>query len=226
MKIFLEAINQTLPMAFGITASPSPMLALVILLMTNRAKSNSIYFLLGWFGGLMLVGLFVLLIPELGAGTYGSPVDSGRIKIMLGALFLLLGIVVARQIPGRGKEAVPPGWQEKLDTFGFPQSIAFGFFFAVPNLKNASMVAAGMSTVNQFGMGMDQKLLILFLFCLIASIGVLIPPVIYLLFSNRVEPVFHSLKQWLIRNRALILFLILVIFGLLWMVQGILIMRG
>ena len=221
MKIFLEVINQTLPMAFGIVASPSPMLAIVILLMTNRARSNALYFLLGWFGGLVLVGLVVLLIPELGAGSSGSPVDSARIRIILGILFLVLSIVVARQIPGRGREASPPGWQEKLDAFGFPQSIAFGFFFAVPNLKNASMVAAGMSTVNQSGLGMDQKVPILLLFCLIASIGVLIPPVIYLVFHERVEPVFLALKQWLIRNRALILFLILIIFGILWIVQGI-----
>ena len=221
MKIFLEAINQTLPMAFGITASPSPMLAMVILLMTNRAKSNSIYFLLGWFGGLMLVGLLVLLIPEMGVGTSGSLADSTRIKIMLGALFLILSIIVARQIPVKGRKASPPGWQEKLDRFGFSQSIAFGFFFAVPNLKNASLVAAGMSTVNQSGLGMDTKLVILFLFCLIASVGVLIPPFIYLAFHERVQPLFLALKKWLIRNRALILFLILVVFGLLWIVQGI-----
>jgi len=221
MNIFLEAINQTLPMAFGITASPSPMIAIIILLMTNRARSNALYFLLGWFGGLLLVGLIVLLIPEVGAGASGSPTDSARIRIILGALFLVLSVFIARQIPRKGRKAAPPGWQEKLDAFGFAQSLAFGFFFAVPNLKNASMVAAGMSTVNQFELGMDRKVLILILFCLIASIGVLIPPGIYLIFRNRVEPIFGSLKTWLIMNRAVILFLILVIFGVLWIYQGI-----
>jgi hypothetical protein len=197
------------------------MLAIIILLMTHRARSNALYFLLGWFGGLMLVGLLILLIPELDAGASGTHVDMARIRLMLGILFLVLSIFIARQIPGKGRKASPPAWQEKLDTFGFPQSFAFGFFFAVPNLKNASMVATGMSSVNQFGLGMDLKLAILLLFCLIASIGVLIPPVIYLVFRKRVEPIFGSLKTWLIMNRALVLFLILVIFGVLWIVQGI-----
>jgi len=225
MHPFFTAINQTLPMAFGITASPSPMIAIIILLMTSRARSNALSFLAGWFFGLLLVGLIVLFIPELTGGSGGSPTAMTRIRLILGVVFILLSIYIARYIPGRGKQAPPPRWQEKLDAFGFPQSFAFGFFFAVPNLKNASMVATGMSTLSQSQLGMEMKLLILLMFCLIASIGVLIPPAIYVLFTAKVEPLFASMKRWLVNNRALILFLILLIFGIMWIYQGILMIR-
>lgn len=225
MQPLLDAISQSLPMAFGIMASPSPMIAIMILLMTPRAKSNAVSFLFGWFSGLILVGLVVLFIPEIGREADNSSFNSGQIRIILGTVFLILSIFIARGIPGRGRHAPPPRWQGKLDAFGFPQSFAFGFFFAVPNVKNASMVAAGMATVSQFNLGMDLKLLILILFCLVASAGVLIPPAIYVLFTSKAEPLFSSLKKWLINNRALILFLILLIFGILWIYQGILILR-
>jgi hypothetical protein len=171
------------------------------------------------------VGLVVLFIPELTGGSGDTPSGMARIRLILGVVFILLSIYIARHIPGRGSQAPPPRWQEKLDAFRFPQSFAFGFFFAVPNVKNASMVAAGMSTLSQSELGMDLKLVILLLFCLIASIGVLVPPSIYVLFTAKVEPVFSSMKKWLIHNRALILFLILVLFGILWIYQGVLVLR-
>ncbi len=212
-------------MAFGITASPSPMIAIIIILMTPRAKSNASTFLIGWFSGLLLVGLVVLLIPALWSGPGHSQTNITQIRIILGAAFLALSAYIARHIPRRGRQAPPPRWQAKLDSFGFPQSFAFGFFFAVPNVKNASMTAAGMSTLTQFDLGMGQELVILILFSLIASIGVLTPPAIYLIFPATAEPIFATLKSWLIQNRALILFLLLLIFGIVWIVQGVLILR-
>jgi hypothetical protein len=78
-----------------------------------------------------------------------------------------------------------------------------------------------MTSIIPFSLRLDQELLILILFCLVASIGVLIPPVVYLLFRGNAESVFSAMKKWLIMNRALILFLLLIIIGLLWVYQGV-----
>jgi hypothetical protein len=78
-----------------------------------------------------------------------------------------------------------------------------------------------MTSIIPFSLRLDQELLILILFCLVASIGVLIPPVVYLLFRGNAESVFNAMKKWLIMNRALILFLLVIIIGLLWVYQGV-----
>jgi hypothetical protein len=57
MPHVFDAIRASLPMAFGIAASPSPVVAILILLMTRRATSNALFFLTGWFTGLLLVEL-------------------------------------------------------------------------------------------------------------------------------------------------------------------------
>ena len=51
------------------------------------------------------------------------------------------------------------------------------------------------------------------------------PPAIYWLIPEKAEQVFTSMKKWLIHHRALVLFLILVVFGIWWIIQGVLMMR-
>ncbi|MGW8317298.1 MAG: GAP family protein [Bacteroidales bacterium] len=225
MLQLFDAIRASLPMAFGIVLSPSPVIAILILLMTRRATSNAIFFLTGWFTGLLLVGLLTIFGAGIIGGFSGGSSNSVPIRMMLGGLFLILAVLIARQIPRKGSSAAPPSWLDKLDHFGFWQSFAFGFFFAVPNLKNASLVVTGMTDILPYQLGTAARITVLFLFCLIASIGVLIPPLIFLLFGERAVSVFGVMKQWLIRNRALILFLILLVFGLLWLIQGWLVIR-
>ena len=221
MALFLDAIKHVLPMTFGIVASPSPMIAIIILLMTQRAKLNASSFLLGWYTGLIGVGLIVLIIPGLAKKSTYTPSNLAWARLILGSVFLIVSIFIARKIPRKGRQAPPPRWLPKLDSFGFLQSFTFGFFFAAPNIKNSSLVAAGMTSIIPFSLRLDQELLILILFCLVASIGVLIPPVVYLLFRGNAESVFNAMKKWLIMNRALILFLLVIIIGLLWVYQGV-----
>ena len=224
MTLFLDAINHIIPMTLGIVASPSPMIAIIILLMTHRAKSNASSFLLGWYTGLIGVGLIVLIIPGLAEKSTYTPSNIAWGRFILGIVFLIISIFIARKIPRKGRQAPPPSWLSKLDSFGFLQSFAFGFFFAAPNIKNSSLVAAGMTSIIHFDLRLDQELLILVIFCLIASIGVLIPPAVYLLIRGNAESVFSAMKKWLIMNRALILFLLLIIIGSLWVYQGVLIL--
>ena len=221
MALFHDALNHVLPMTFGIVASPSPMIAIIILLMTHRAKVNASSFLLGWYTGLIGVGLIILIIPGLAEKSTYTPSNLAWGRLILGSVFLIVSIFIARKIPRKGRQAPPPSWLPKLDSFGFLQSFFFGFFFAAPNIKNSSLVAAGMTSIIPFSLRLDQELLILILFCLVASIGVLIPPVVYLLFRGNAESVFNAMKKWLIMNRALILFLLVIIIGLLWVYQGV-----
>jgi len=44
----IAAITASVPMALGIALSPLPIAAIVMMLMTKRAKANAPSFLLGW----------------------------------------------------------------------------------------------------------------------------------------------------------------------------------
>jgi hypothetical protein len=47
-----QAIGGSLPLAIGIAISPIPIIAVVLMLTTPRAKTNGPAFLLGWLLGL------------------------------------------------------------------------------------------------------------------------------------------------------------------------------
>lgn len=219
-----SAFGISLPIALGIAASPGPILALMILLMTPRAIPNSYSFLLGWFIGLMLVGTLVLHSPGLIETTGAPSLISAWIRISLGASFLLFSLFIVKNIPKKGEVVTPPKWLEKVDSFGFFQALIVGFIFSGPNIKNAAMVATGAVTIGGAGLSSHQELIVLFLFCVFASLGVLIPHTVFLLFRNTAESVFGNLKVWLLRNRVLILMIVLVIFGGLSLYRGIIFM--
>jgi len=216
-----RAFSISLPIALAIAASPGPILALMILLMMPKAIPNSYSFLLGWFIGLMLVGTLVLYSPVLNEFTGGPTLVSAWIRISLGASFLLYAVFIVKNIPKKGKAVAPPKWLEKVDSFGFFQALIAGFIFSGPNIKNAAMVATGSVNIRGAGLSFHQELIVLILFCVFSSLGVLIPHTVFMLFRNTAESVFGNMKVWLLRNRVLILMIVLVVFGGISLYRGI-----
>ena len=217
----LNAFSLSLPIALGVAASPMTILALMILLMTPRALPNAYSFLLGWFIGLFLVGGLVLISPGLNEYTSGPTPVSGWIRIGLGSLFFLISLIISKDLPKRGQVTAPPRWMEKVDTYGPFQAMNVGLFLSILNLKNAAMVASGAVVIAAGGLSFLQEVVLLIIFCFIASLGVLFPVVVYLLFRSVVEAVFAKMKVWLQRYSTMILMLVLIVFGLWSLYRGI-----
>jgi hypothetical protein len=51
-----QAIGGALPLAIGVALSPVPIIAVVLMLTTRRARVNGPLFVLGWLAGLAVVG--------------------------------------------------------------------------------------------------------------------------------------------------------------------------
>jgi hypothetical protein len=221
MGSVIEALGISLPLALAIAASPGAIIAMLIMLMTRRSIKNSYAFLVGWFFGLMLVGMLFLSRPGL-YGSAGEPsVTQGWIKIVTGAAVFITGLFMLKKISNKQEREAPPNWARKVDSFGFLPALITGFFFAAPNIKNASMVIASAVTIGNSGLSRIQEWSVLVLFCLVASSGVLVPPVIFLMLRGETEALFGKMKIWLTRYRVMILFAICIFFGGLFIYQGI-----
>ena len=59
-------MKEILPFAIGIALSPMAIAAVILLLFTPKARSNSLAFLAGWALGLTLVGVVVLVLVNVG----------------------------------------------------------------------------------------------------------------------------------------------------------------
>ncbi len=57
-----QAIGSSLPLAVGVALSPVPIIAVVLMLTSRRARSNGQAFVIGWLIGLAVVGAIVLSV--------------------------------------------------------------------------------------------------------------------------------------------------------------------
>jgi len=216
-----EVLGISLPLALGIAAAPWAIISLMMLLLTPKAVSNAYAFLMGWFFGLMLIGIVILNSPGL-MNDSGEPSRTmGWIRLGMGAVFLIFSLFLFKRIPKRKDQQTIPKWIERLDAFGFFHASMIGLFMSTLNLKNSSMVVVGAASIGRAGLSNKQELVALIVFCIVASIGVMIPHTIFLLFREKAEFIFGKIKVWILKNRVLILLGILLVFGGMSLYKGI-----
>lgn len=221
MSPVLEVLGLSFPLALGIAAAPWAMIAIMILLLTPKAISNAYAFLAGWYIGLMLVGIIVMSSPGLMTDTGEPSRLMGWIRLGMAVVFLVFSLLLFRKLPQNKAQKTIPRWIERIDAFGFVQASLIGFLMSTVNIKNSSLVVVGAAFIARQGLGFTRELLTLLLFCLIASTGVLIPHIIFLLFRKDAEEIFGKLKIWILKNRVLVLLVIVLVFGGLSLFKGI-----
>ena len=100
-----QVLGEILPLALGIAISPIPIIAIILMLITPKARSNGLAFLVGWMTGLAVVGGIALALANavgLSASSEASQAES-VIKLVLGVLLLLVALRQWRARPQPGE---------------------------------------------------------------------------------------------------------------------------
>jgi threonine/homoserine/homoserine lactone efflux protein len=171
------AIGDILPLAIGVAISPVPIIAIVLMLATPRARTTGIAFTLGWVAGLALVAAVVLLVESGGASEdSGEPATwASLLKLAIGALFVLLAL---KQWQGRqkaGEEAALPKWMQTIDTFGAGKSLGLGALLSGLNPKNLGLTLGAALAVAQAGLTTGEEVATMVLFAALGSATILAP---------------------------------------------------
>jgi hypothetical protein len=195
-----QAIGGSLPLAVGIALSPVAIIAVVLMLTTEKARVNGPAFTLGWLAGLGVIGVIVLVIAgPAGGSSSGEPATwVSWLKIVLGVLLLL---VAARQFRGRPRgqeEPEIPKWMGAIDTL---------------NPKNLLLAVGGAAAIAQTGISGGQQAIAYLVFALIGTIGVAAPLVIYFAMGKRSADVLGKLKDWMAQHNAVIMTVLCLIIG-------------
>jgi threonine/homoserine/homoserine lactone efflux protein len=210
-----QAIGDLLPAAVGVAISPLPIVAVVLMLVTERGRVNGVSFLVGWVVGIAAAGTILLLVAS-GAGAHdeGQPADwVGWLKLVLGVCLLLLALKQWRDRPREGHETAIPKWMGALDAFTPAKAGGAGVVLSAANPKNLLLIVAGSAAIAQSGISAGEQAVSLAVFTIIASIGVAIPVVIYFALGNRAGPLLDRLKTWLSANNAVIMAVLLLVIG-------------
>lgn len=208
-------IGELLPLALGVAISPIPIIAVILMLLSPRARVTALGFMVGWFVGIVLVvAVFTLLssvLPE--QDTDASRPIRGVIQLVIGAGLLLLALRQWRGRSEKGEDAKIPKWMQALDTFSFPKALGLGLLLSAVNPKNLLLAASAGVDAGSAGLTAGPIVLVLTVFTVIAASTVTAPVIAYLFAADRLRGPLDSLRTWLTAENAVIMAVLLVLIG-------------
>ena len=210
-----DAIGQVLSLGVGVSLSPVPIIAVVLMLGTPRARVNGPVFVLGWILGLAIVGTIVLAVAGgAGADDGGEPATwVGWLKLVLGVLLLLVAVKQWRGRPRAGEAGTLPKWMQTIDQF--TPGRAFGIAAALSgiNPKNLLLTAGAAAAIAQAGLDTGEQAITLGVFILVGTLGPAAPVAIYFALGARAEHVLDDMKAWMGAHNAAIMAVLCLVIG-------------
>ena len=225
----ITVLGATLPIAIGIALSPLPIVALILMLFTKKARSNSLAFGAGWILGLGVVGFIVLALVNAGRVSLGESTESmvsGLVKLLLGLLLLVGARGQWKNRPQEGEEPEMPKWMEAVDDFTVGKSIGMAFLLSGINPKNLALNLSASVMIADSGLASGEQALTMVVFILIASLSIAAPILYYLVAGASAEKTLNTWKAWLIANNATVMAVLFVVFGFKLLGDGLAVLFG
>jgi threonine/homoserine/homoserine lactone efflux protein len=208
-----QAIGQVMAFAAGVALSPIPIIAVVLMLATPKARSNGLAFLGGWMLGLAAVGTIVLFAANgAGASESGAPATwVSVLKIVLGVVLLLVAVRQWRGRPRGDSEPDLPGWMKRIDTLTAPRAAGIAVVLAAVNPKNLLLTVGAAAAIAQTGVSTGDQAIALAVFVVLGALGPGIPVAIYFLMRDRATATLENMRAWMVRENAMIMAVICLI---------------
>ncbi len=218
-----QAIGDVLPLALAAAISPFPIIGVVLMLVTPRARLNGVMFVIGWLIGLAVVGAIGLsILGAAGAGDNGEPSSDANIfEIVLGTLLLLFAVRQWRKRPRPGEEPALPKWMSAVDHFSAGKAATTGLALSAVNPKNLILTLAAATSIAATNLPGTDQVIAFAIYGLIATLGVAAPVIVYFTMGARASVILEDLKTWLGRHNAAIMAVIFVVIGAKVLGQGI-----
>ncbi|WP_227980114.1 GAP family protein [Nocardia spumae] len=222
----VTVIGRTLPFATAIALSPLPVIVAVLLLVSDRARTNSVGYLAGRV--IAFVGVVVLVALIIGGTSaarrtsrHGHSTTVSIVHICLGGVLILIATWLMYRRGRGGPESQTARLLRRVD--GITPVRAFGLGVALVVIDVGSLVPGAMggldigearlSTGSAIGAGA--------VFVGIALASCIIPIVAYLVTGSRLDGRLAAAKTWLIANDRTVAMVLLFVLGAMMIGRGI-----
>jgi threonine/homoserine/homoserine lactone efflux protein len=209
-----QAIGDLLPSALGVALSPVPIIAVILMLGTPKARSNGPAFAIGWVAGLTIVSVVVLIVASDSddSGSTSSDVVNW-IKLLIGLLFLAMAAKQWTGRPRKGVEATPPKWMSAIDGFSAGKSLGLGALLSGVNPKNLALTLASAASIAQAGLSNGQSAIAVAVFVVIGSLTVAGPVLCFVIAPGRAAGPLETIKDFMADHNAVIMMVVLLLLG-------------
>ncbi|HEY6566260.1 MAG TPA: GAP family protein [Actinomycetota bacterium] len=218
-----QGISEVLTFAVGVAISPVPIIAVILMLFSQRARVNGPLFLLGWVTALAIIsGVAYILADQGNVATSSSASDTiAWGKIVFGIAFLLLAGRQWRSKPAPGGEPEMPKWMAGIDSFSPAKALALGVLLAGVNPKNLLLTLAAAVGLAQLGISTTDAVVSLIVFVVVASLTIAVPVVYFLVGGAHAKAKLDSLKGWLAIHNTAVMAVLFLVFGVDLIAKGI-----
>jgi threonine/homoserine/homoserine lactone efflux protein len=182
------AVGDILGLAAGVAVSPLPIVAMILLLATPHGRVTGSLFAVGWLVGLAVLGAIVLaLAGPAGASSGGEPAAEAEPEM--------------------------PRWMAGLDRMRPSGALGLGALLSAVNPKNGGLTIAAAASIAGAGLAGGSQAVVLAVFVLIGSLGVLAPLVVYFVGGDNAARTLETWRTWAADHNAAVMAVLFVIFG-------------
>jgi hypothetical protein len=217
-----DGIAEVLTYAIGVAISPVPIIAVILMLFSARARVNGPLFLAGWVVALSTVSAVAYVLADAGdAATDSAAADAVSWgQIAAGTFFLLVAARQWRTRPAPGIAPEMPKWMAGIDSFSPARSFTLAVLLAGVNPKNLLLSAGAGAALAQVGPSTSEAVVSWAVYVVLGSISIAGPVVYYLLGGDKARAALDELKVWLAAHNAAVMTVLFLVFGVKLIAEG------
>ncbi len=176
----LELIAELVPQAIGMAASPLPLIAVLLIILSPNGRGRSIAFAAGRVLAVLATVLAVAALSDVATQGSGGTRVGAAIRLVLGVVFVLLALSKFRSRPKSEAEPKTPGWMQALDGMKPAKALRTGFLVTAVNPKELIFGIAAGVVIGSSTLPLGMVSVALLIYTGIATITVVGPVVAYL----------------------------------------------
>jgi hypothetical protein len=211
----VSLILHIIPMALGVAVSPLQVVAVLIILLTSRARASGFVFALAW----VLGSATAMVVALVFAGNVRMPRNGfdfeseGLVTVLLG-----IGLVVTAWLSWRGRHravdpSATPRWVSSVDHLSPVGGAFLAFSGPTTNPKNLALAIAAGISIQGAALPPRDHVFAAILFVIIASATIVTPVAVYFAVGQRAQPTLARWKERVTARAAAALELMLLVLG-------------
>lgn len=222
-----EAIGGVLPAAVAVALSPIPVVAVMVVLGTPRARTNGSLFAVGWVFGLAVAATIVVAVTRDASNPDSATATGiGWVQVALGVMFFVMAAKQWKMRPQPGVHPVMPPWMATLNNVTGARALVLGSTLAAANPKNLALVVSAAATIAQAGMTTSGDIVAMAVFVAIGSCTVVGAVLLAVIAPRRAAAPLAAIKEFMTAHSAVIMLVILIVMGAKFVGDGLGVLGG
>jgi len=207
---------QIATLALGAAASPLPVVAVLIILITKRARPGSLVLAASWvIGNALIIGIAVIFAGAIPTPRSGTDLWwEGAFTLLLGIGLVVMGVHSRRGRRFGPKPETPPTWVNSVDHLSPAGAGLVAFSNATTSPKNLALAITAGRAISRSGLSVSGMTTAATLYVVVASLSVVIPVLMYFIGGDRSVTMLKRWRDSVTANAAAVMEITLLVLGI------------